>query len=258
MKPKVAILSLWRNDAYSFLEERAYHLLDKTYPNTKHIWIVGDTTDQTANKLKRIVRNLPHILLRYDGVIRIPNEIHMAKKGIVIYQHDTEFADGLTVADRLKRLEGSANLGLDCLSHLDDYVMIHESDIMSPPNIVELFMENAQQGRCPIASWPVLYDKDKYVFYDTWAYRANGYRFMNYPPYHPVYDENNPFIVDSVGTCWMFPAGFVLGENKIRLTDGTATIGLCNKLRERGATIWVDPTIIVEQNINLYVKRVPL
>ena len=83
------------------------------------------------------------------------------------------------------------------------------------------------------------------LFYDVWAFWANGERFVNWPPYHEVYTEDAMFRVDSVGSCWMFPAEPV--KDGMRCWSG-ATREICAKLREDyGAEFWVAPWIKVRQ-----------
>jgi len=131
----------------------------------------------------------------------------------------------------------------------DDFVVIHESDILSPYDVVERFVAHAKAGRCPIAGWPTLTFPSGYTqFYDIWGYRKAGRLFHNDPPYHSCYNPTEPFEVDSVGTVWMLPAEDI--RRGVRCYQNGA-VELCQKLRANGRRIWVDPTLVVEQPYDL-------
>ena len=50
--PKVVLLSLWRDDTGRHLEARVAHLLGKTYPALRWLWVVGDSADGTEDALR--------------------------------------------------------------------------------------------------------------------------------------------------------------------------------------------------------------
>lgn len=222
------MLSFWRNDAERNLRARAAHLLGKSYQGLRWIWVVGDCDpgDDTMPALLGMAAE------ENGRVTVVP--VETAKH-----------------LDRYQRLSLTANAGLEYVRPWDDYVLIHESDIISPVNVVERFLAHAEQGRCPIAGWPVLrFPNNVEVFYDIWAYRKDGQMFVNWPPYHPSYHSDRPFTVDSVGTVWMFHAEDAMAG--LRCYEKCA-VELCNKLREEyGRTIWVDPTLRVNQPYSLW------
>lgn len=218
LEPRVVLMSLWRNDEHRSLAMRIGHLLGKTYPNLRWVWVVGDSHDHTEQML-RDVAELEHRVevVRFDsGLLGDDPEV------------------------RLQCLSLTANAGFDCVRADDDYWLIHESDIVSPPNLVELFLAT---GKCPVAGWPKLGE----LFYDTWAYRKEGVKFSNTTPKPDGLVE-----MDSVGTCWMFQAEDLRAG--LRIESGAA-VELCNRLRERGRQIWVDPQIEVVQPIELWVAQ---
>lgn len=221
--PKIAMISLWRNDELKKLWPRAEHLTSKTYPNMRWIWVVGDSDDNTEGILKGFAASL------------------RPKRDIRIYAHRTGHAE------RLLRLRDSGNLALSRILPSDDYVVIHESDLISPPDLIERFLAT---GKCPIAGWPVLNKPmQPTMFYDIWAYRKDGVRFANKEPYHKCYQARDLFEVDSVGSCWMFYAEDV--RSGVRMND-MVTVNLCEQFRAMGRHIWVDPTIIIEQPFELW------
>jgi hypothetical protein len=123
---------------------------------------------------------------------------------------------------------------------------MHESDLRSPANLVEIFLDHAQAGRCPIAGWPVLPVRpDLALFYDIWAYRKDGVMFTNAPPFHACYTPDAPFEVDSFGSCWLADAQD-MRQASIRFAE-LAVLDICAQLRELGRHLWVDPKLTIVQ-----------
>lgn len=228
MDNTVAILSLWREDAARGLGERVRHLLAKTAPedlSLRWVWVVGDSEDETENWLRVLAQDYPH-------------------KDIEIVRHDTGLR-GDEPAIRLKRLSQTVNAGLARGRAGDVYWLYHESDLLSPPDVIGQFLAT---GHCPVAGWVVLGE----LFYDTWGYRKNGQMFSNYAPYHPVYRADAPFEVDSVGSCWLLPAAAV--QAGLHCVD-KGVLDLCEQLRQMDYAIWVEPRIRIEQPLALWVAR---
>lgn len=238
--PRVALCSIWRNDAHRDLAVRVAHLLSKVddYPDLRWVWAVGDSEDDTAAQLLKL-------RMDYDVTVVVANS------GITGYQP----------ASRLRRLSVTANAlwreidGDDPAragGQPDDYVLVHESDIVSPPDIVTRLVERAQAGICPVAAWSTLdLAPGLRVFYDTWATRRDGVHFTNNAPYHAAYQPDAPFAVDSFGTVYLFSAA---DAPRIEMRDG-AVLDLCRQLRQAGRTLWMDPTIIVEQPHSLWTPQ---
>lgn len=222
--PRVVMMSLWRNDAQRQLDERVAHLLGKSYPNLRWVWVVGDCDDDTEKRL-------------YDWAIK------KIDKDIEIVRHDTAVI-GNEPSIRLRRLSLTANAGLDRVRPDDDYWLIHESDIRSPVDLVERFLET---NKCPVAGWPWLGDDEFRCFYDTWAYRIGGKHLDNV-----TLKPAEGFYADSVGTVWMCHAEDLRAGVRC---ESAATVELCNKLRERGREIWVEPNIEVVQPYDLWVPQ---
>jgi hypothetical protein len=226
--PRVLMVSMWRNDAGRGIEQRAHHLLAKAvhYPNLAWRWIVGDSVDGTAETLRQLSAGYP---------VQI---VDIGDTGV----------EGDDHAANLRRLSLTGNHYFSGAAAFD-YLLIHESDIVSPPNLVNLLVAHAEQGRCPIAAWPTLEIKPGVkVFYDIFCYRKDGQMFSNHPPYHPAYRSDRPFVVDSAGTVLMFhaeDAGEVIMAKQ-------ALLDLCWHLRELGRDIWVDPTLEVVQPRSLW------
>ena len=216
---RVVLLSFWRNDVGKDLTRRAEHLLSKLGV-ARWLWVVGDSSDKTEWALRRIVSGLPEI---------------------TVLRHDTKIA-GDDLPTRLHRLSETANAALDTIGPRDDRIILHESDLRSPGDVVERLWGGPSEA---VAGWPILQLGETTVFYDSFIYAANGVRFTNLPPYHAVYRPNERFEVDSVGSCWSFPAWAI--RDGARCLDGMAAAGLCAALKARGVRIWVDPTLTIIQ-----------
>jgi hypothetical protein len=227
-QPRVLMVSMWRNDERRQIVDRVEHLLSKAeaYPALGWRWIVGDSTDGTAETLRQLSAGYP---------VQV---VDIGSTGIV----------GDDMDSRLRRLSLTGNHYLRNVGDAS-YVLIHESDIVSPHNVVNLLVANAERGICPVAAWPVLELRPGYrVLYDVWALRKDGVRFKHTAPYHPAYRPDRPFMVDSAGTVLMFHAEDA-GEC---IMAKRAILDLCWHLRELGRDIWVDPTIEVIQPYGLW------
>jgi hypothetical protein len=232
--PRVAMLSMWRDDTQRNLRWRALHLLTRSYPALRWVWVVGDTHDDT-----------------YRQLLAILNEVRPFRQ-VDLLQIDTGIV-GDDPPTRRKRLGATANVWLDMIKDTDEYLLVHESDIISPVDLVERFLDHAAVGRCPIAGWPILpISETQAVFYDIWAYRKDGQMFTNMPPFHACYKPDEPFEVDSVGTAWLLAAEDV--RKGARFGD-EACLTLCAELRAMGRRFWVDPKLIVVQPRELWVAH---
>jgi len=222
--PSVAMFSLWKNDQHRRLRERAEHLLAKTYQLLRWVWVVGDCDpgDQT----------LPMLLA-------IAEEHRDEDIEIVIVETPKAL-------NRYERLSLSANAGQDRVRAEDDLWLTHESDIQSPPDVVELLLA---AGKLPIGAWPVLELGGGDVFYDVWAYRKDGRNFTNHPPYCEGYDPLEPFPVDSVGTVWLaYAEDLRAGVRCYR----ECCVELCQKMTALGRQFWAHPGVIVRQPRDLW------
>lgn len=225
---RVAMISHFRNDQGRRLIDRVEHLTSKSYPGLRWIWVVADSEDRTRD-----------ILADWAGDHQ---------------DLDITIVDGgLTfILDRLERLSATFSMGLDQINEDDGWVMLHESDLTSPPSVVEDLLANGVEGM--VAAWTTLtFHNGNKVFYDIWAFHADGERFTNGHPYHPKYVPDRPFQVDGVGSVWIAPAfPFVDGVRCERM----ATREICDKLREEyGLEIWVDPRVECQQPLDLWVPH---
>lgn len=240
MDVTVAILSLWRNDAERMLDFRISHLLSKqsSLAALRWVWVVGDSTDGTEDVLRQ----------------------RAAQSGldVTVIRHDTNLVGevyGPSPNPQARMLRGCAtfNAALDAVNAGDTYAMLHESDLHSPIDLVDQFVGS---GLCPVAGWPILPIEVPPLFYDTWGYRGlDGERFSNYPPYHRDYRNDKPFIVGSVGSCFMMSAADVRSGVRCSLMG---VVEICEQLRGLGRSISVLPNVVIVQPVNLWTPSVGL
>lgn len=226
--PRVVMASMWRNDCARRLVDRVEHLLAKSesYPALRWVWVVGDSRDDTTQALAE---------LSYGYKVQI---VDIGDTGI----------EGEDAHSRLRRLSETANEYFNWCENAD-YILVHESDIASPGNIVNRLVAHAGQGRCPIAAWPMLeIAPGRSIFYDTLCYRKDGQQFTHHPPYHADYVPDKPFTVDSFGSVFMFHAE----DAPLLRMENRGVLDLCDQLRQQGRTLWVDPTLEVVQPYDLW------
>lgn len=225
-------MSLWRDDVNRSLLKRAFHLLQKSYPKLRWIWVVGDSSDATHEMLETVA------------------EAVYPDRRVDVSVCDTSIVGDAPAVRRI-RLGVTANAWFDKLEPEDHYLLVHESDLLSPVDVVERLLDHVHSGRCPIAGWPVLpIPNGGALFYDIWAYRKDGQMFSNVPPYHACYNAEEPFEVDSVGSCWMFEAEDA--RQGARFGD-QAVLSMCRTLRAKGRRFWVDPKLTIVQPSELWV-----
>ena len=218
----VVLMSLWRNDVGRDLDRRIEHLLAKESV-TRWVWVTGNNDDATEEVLAGYADGNPAITL-----------IHYDSEGV-----------GTTPDERLMRLSQTASVGLDDVREGDAFWCVHESDLISPVDVITRLL--AMQGDEPkvCAGWVMLGE----IFYDTYAFRWNGQMFTNHPPYSPAYTPDAPFVVDSAGSVLLFPAQPL--RDGIRMERG-GLVELCYKLRDCGLRVVVDPTLRIDQPIHLW------
>lgn len=232
--PRVAIISLWRNDEHRHIAARIDRMLRKSYRNRRYVWLVADSTDATFDILVAAAMAARHEF----GV-----HVHVSRQdtGIEVVGE----VAGAVNADRLRRLSRSISDAFRLLTPDDDYAIIHESDLISPDSVVEMFLANVKCARSPIAGWPILsHPTSGVLFYDTWGYRhVDGRQFTNHEP-----RPESPFRVDSFGSVAMFPASDLRGME----VEVEAFREICANLRKEGARLWCDPAITVVQPTELW------
>jgi hypothetical protein len=223
---KTVIMSLWRNDGDRNLLRRAQHLIDKTttHGTISWLWAVGDCTDRTELRL----RNLAVDESIYN-TIRVMNV-------------DTNIIGEDTPARRIR----SSRSATAMFAHPDvksaDFVLLHESDLISPTDVIDRLML-AGKGE-PCAGWPIINLGKSSQFYDIWAYaHANGKPF-DLRERRPA----KPIPVSSFGSVWLAPASIVCG----RVLHENAIRDLCKQWKNENIPMWCDATTEIVQPVELW------
>jgi hypothetical protein len=216
----VVMMSLWRNDADRHLQERVDHLLSKTCRlPIRWLWVVGDSSDDTENLLRRMVVDNPQVtIIRRDSGIT-----------------------GDDLATRRRRSSWTASAMFAEIPLEAHAVCLHESDLQSSTDVLTQLLLSSHH---PVAGWPIIRLADGPQFYDIWAYRGlNGLPFSPYarPPAHMVR-------VSSFGSVWMAPTSMV----RNRTMGDEAIVSLCAQWTREGIPLWVNPAIVIQQPVDLW------
>jgi len=229
-------LAGWKADVGKHFFRRVTHLLDK--PGVDHwIWGVRETNDLTFMILENLASG-------------------ESERLTVVKEEWPPWPERILNLSVL----GDWGIGL-ALQAGADRVLIHESDLITPTDVVDRL--SATPGAV-VGGWPVLANKDvpeelmlypgamlaeQGAFYDTWAYRQDGVRFLNREPYHPSYVADRPFRIDSVGSVALVDAEYL--RRGARCFPG-GFVGLCESVRRLGGEVWCDPTVPVVQPLELW------
>jgi hypothetical protein len=234
---KVLMLSLFYADAGKHLADRALHLYRKPGV-TKWLFSVRPSNDCTA-----------------DFLDAMAGDCGKAEGECVIFQEPDEQPE-----DIYERLSLAGDRLLSAVED-EDYVLWHESDLFTLPDVVERL---AALRVAAAGGWPVLSHDPAHpqlgvstpkpmrieppFFYDTWGYRQGGKRFGNHPPHHDCY-RPEPFRLDSVGSVVLVEAAYIRRGARMR---GNGLVGLCDMVREMGGEVWCDPRVPVVQPTELW------
>ncbi|NBW21642.1 MAG: hypothetical protein EBR82_78170, partial [Caulobacteraceae bacterium] len=182
-------------------------------------------------------------------------------------------------ADRLLACSLVGDVAINAaLMHGAGRVLIHESDLISPPDVVQRLADvlDGDEKRAVAGGWPCLASvgMDRSLdlcdgalrlgehlqlhlgggpaplpfFYDTWGYRHEGVRFTSVPPYSPCY-STEPFRLDTVGSVALIKGEYLRCGARM---ENEGFVGLCDRIRQLGGEIWCDPRLIINQPIELW------
>jgi hypothetical protein len=216
--PTIGLCTLFRDSSFDvkrMLEERKKW----DYPQDKllHICMEGDSTDST-----------------YDDLLGYKSSLRM-----IVEKHDCGRQKFGSVAEpeRLQILAALWNKALDiAVAEGTDYICIVDSDISVAGSIMKRLLSHDKDVIAPM----LFFEKSVY-FRDTWAYRGiNGECFQNRPPYHKDYKRTSLVPVNSVGFPLMKKEVVAAGAR----CDHNEVVGLCDKIRELGFLLFVDPLAI--------------
>lgn len=233
---KILGLSLWYADAGKHLAERAENLLGKVGVD-RWIWSVRPSNDPTADLLRFMA-----------GTVSKPVEI-------VSEPHEQP-------RERIERLSKAGDMLLDLVKD-EDWVVWHESDLLTYPTVATDLLRAAESsGADVVGGWPVLSHDDRHptlkirgtpvqmklpcsIMYDTLAYRMNGQKFTNNPPYHPDIKPGWNRM-DSVGSVMLVRGDYIRRGARM---DGYGVMRLCDNVRRLGGWVTYDESVPVVQPV---------
>jgi hypothetical protein len=235
-------ISMWYADAGKHLADRVMHLFRKVNVD-RWVFSIRPSNDSTQFMLSAIADR-----------VGVECELFVEPEE--------------QLADRLPRLSAAGDAALEFVRESDDYVLWHESDLFSPPDIAVRLGDAGCVGAGSIGAiggWPWLSHCPHHpglgiktphhvllnppMFYDTWGYRKDGVRFGNQPPHHECHTADRPFRLDSVGSVVLVDASYIRRGARMH---GNGLVGLCDDIRRLGGEVWCDPTVPVVQPVELW------
>lgn len=227
--PNIIIWSLFRDDNAEYIRRYAQRINDLDYPKDKLriVCIEGDSSrgSQTVETLEAwAVMDLKVTVLRWNtGVGRTSTTSR---------------------AERLACLAQTANRGLRYIATSDwaKFALQLESDLEYQPDLLRRLLASQKGVDADIIAPMVWYGQLDGQFYDIWAYRSKDE--INFPPnsraWYKEHFPATPFQVNSVGSCSL--SRMEVLRAGVRLTEDGCIVGYCDQAREKGFTVYVDPT----------------
>lgn len=141
---------------------------------------------------------------------------------------------------RLAALSEVGNTILNAVRSTDDVLLYVESDLLWDSHTVGTLIDMAMRRDEDFDIFaPMIFAGP--LFYDVFAYRKNGERFIPFHPYH-IALKDGLTEVDSCGSCLAMRAEVA---SVVRIPDGNALIGWCDEARRQGFHIAVQPQLRV-------------
>jgi len=197
------------------------HALHEQGHRPSFVWGEGDSTDATKATLLAAC-------YRFRAMV-------------VDCTHGGKAYGSVVNAQRFRQLAYAGKQIFAAIPDGADVVVYVESDLVWEPATLLALIERATSGGYAVISPMVYLRRDGWPadsFYDTFCFRAEDRHFAHYRPYHAVYRADEPFQVDSAGSCLV-----MRGEIARSLTFDEQTIfpDLCGQIRASGHGVWVDP-----------------
>ena len=184
------------------------------------IAVEGDSIDGTPNLLKTWAAGDSRltVITRNTGLQRFGHEV---------------------TPQRFAHLASIFNTGLNAVDCLwSDYIIFTPSDIIFTPDVLKRLIA---QGKRFIAPMYWTNENGHSRFYDTWGFTRGGVQFRPLPKaWYKAHFPHAPFEVDTVGGLVLIDADLVAAG--ARYGNENVDRGLCQSIKELGATVWADPT----------------
>lgn len=200
------------------------HRLQTRGDTLRFVWGEGDSRDGTLTLLRLMATEL--------GDARI-----------VDCEHGGAAWGSVVNAARFKQLAYVASRVWAAIPADSDVMVWVESDLIwDAATMTSLIGQVAQYGAIsPMVllerkGWP------KGSFYDTFCFRLDGQHFEHHPPYHTGYNPDQPFRVDSAGSCMAMRGDIA---QRITFDDSTIFPDICRQIAAGGSAVYVDPGLAV-------------
>lgn len=155
--------------------------------------------------------------------------------------------------ERFKQIAVWANRIWANISENADIVIFVDSDLIWEPDMLATLVNYVQHDAKMVVAPRVLHLDNPYspdwtepAWYDTFAFRSDGIRFVNNPPYHHRlnggYTAGSMVPLDSAGGC-MVMSGVLARASRFSELD--AIVGLCRDICAAGGNIQLAPNAVV-------------
>lgn len=190
------------------------------------IWVEGDSTDATW---ERLLDDAPRLNAR-----------------LIAYDHGGPVYGSVVHPERFRQLAQVANVMWRQIPADADVVLLLDGDLFWQSETIAALIHHLADypAVAPLvlhASDPGLYQGEPPWFYDTFGFRRNGVRFTNGRPYHA--DLNGDMLqVDSAGACLAMRGELARG---LAWPEEDVILGFCRNLYACGGAIYLDPRLTV-------------
>lgn len=188
------------------------------------IWGEGDSTDGTLKMLHAA---------RWRFKVTIVDCTHGG----------SEQFGSVVRAERFKQLAHVGRVIFGAIPADCDIFVYVESDLIFEPATIVGLIERVGPGYEVIAP-PIVLEREGWprggkTWYDTFAFTRNGRHFEHRKPWHPDNDGVSLLELDTAGSCLAMSGADARGI----AFDERVLMGVCAQIRERGGSVWFDPTL---------------
>lgn len=190
-----------------------------------------------------------------DDSFEIINEFELTHQGAIKWDHfhnkGRVFLKGCDIdvgsVSRYIKLSTLRNLLLFEALEEEDYVLMVDSDVVSmPPDLIQQLLNVSMDVVAPLVMIEDFRNFGDGYFYDMLAFIKDGRQFDHFYPYIPGCKDlpTTPFEVESVGTCCLCKSEIFRNGVRFMSDENTSEqIGFCNRVRQRGYRIFVNPNV---------------
>ena len=229
----ITLCSAFRNSVANehldkYLEQvtRLYLALRARGDRLHCVWGEGDSEDDTLSWLVQAARHTKWPVTLVDCT------------------HGGADYPSIVLAERFKQLAHVGRCIWAAIPADADAVVYVESDLIWDAETIVGLIDRLQDY--PAISPMVLLDRKGWAsnaFYDTWgAIGLDSRHFEHFPPYNAGYQVNEPFQVQSMGSCMAMRADIA----RQIVIDDRVFQGISAQIWAMGESVWIDPALIVK------------